>query len=118
MASIPEALVARFECLRGLDSAYDLLEGVRHDESATAERAFLESKIDSIERELADGEAEAVAIIAHLQDDPITWVAAQLRFLHGYTWAEVAATTGQNEEAIKARCYRAFQRNAQLSVEN
>lgn len=109
MATVPKLLTKRFEALQQLENAYDLLEMLRSSDTGTeAEQVFLQDKIDSIERVLYDGEAEAVSLINELQSDPVAWAVTRLRFIHGYTWERVGICVGLTEETARNICFRRF----------
>lgn len=109
MGSIPEPLAARFELLRDLKAAYDLLDGLPST-GAEAERKFLQDKISDIEKNLAAGEAEALDLIEAVHGDSRTWLAASFRYRQGFLWGDVAELIGISEDAVKQRVYRAFRR--------
>lgn len=109
MGSIPEPLAARFETLRKIAEARDLLRRLPPNGSEI-EREFLQNKISGLNDDLADGEAEAMGLLEMIHDDYSAWTAAALRFRQGLTWDEVGLYLGSSTEAASARVYRAFQR--------
>lgn len=113
MATVPKLLTERFEQLRRLESAYDLLEALQTSGTgAEAEEAFLQEKIDAIERDLDSGTAEAERLINQLQSDPVAWTVARLRFMQGYEWSQAAARAGISEDTAKSRVYRFYQKRS------
>lgn len=110
MASIPGLLADRYELLRQLETAYDLLDTLQSSGTRTeAEEAFLTQKISDIEEELGKSEAEAENLINQLKSDPVAWTVARLRFMQGYEWAQAAARAGISEDTAKSRVYRFYQ---------
>lgn len=113
MASIPELLADRFELLRQLETAYDLLDALQSSGTgAEAEEAFLTQRISGIEEDLGKSEAEAEKLINQLKSDPVAWTVARLRFMQGYEWAQAAARAGISEETAKSRVYRFYKKRS------
>lgn len=110
MASIPEPLTERYELLKELETAYDLLDNLRRGgKDAPNEEAFLEQKISSIENSLDAALPFIERIIDQLRDDSIAWTVARLRFIQGYEWQQAAERLSLTEDMIKSRVYRRFQ---------
>lgn len=113
MALIPEPLSARVELFKQLETAYDLLDALHSSGTRTeAEETFLQRKIDSIEMDLNNGEAEAGCLINELQSDPVAWTVARLRFMQGYEWTQAAARAGVSADVAKTRVYRFYQKRS------
>ena len=109
MASIPAPLTERYELLKELDVAYDLLDNLkRGGKDAPNEEIFLEQKISSIESTLDSSLQCCEHIIDQIRDDSIAWTSAQLHFIHGYEWQQAADRLQLTEEMIKSRVYRRF----------
>ena len=114
MALIPEPLTMRFELLRQLEKAYDLLDALQSAGTGTeAEESFLSQKINSIEEELGESEADAERIIDQLKSDPLAWTVARLRFMQGYEWCQAAARAGISGDVARTRVYRFFKKAAE-----
>lgn len=110
MATFPEPLNERYDLLKELDTAYDLLDSLkRGQEDAHAEKAFLEAKIGSLETSLDEALPLIERIIDQVKDDSTAWTAARLHFIHGYEWKHAADRLSLSEDMIKSRVYRRFQ---------
>ncbi len=113
MASIPELLADRFELLRQLETAYDLLDALQSSGTGTkAEEAFLTQKISDIEEALGKSETEAEKLINQLKNDPVAWTVARLRYMQGYEWAQAAVRAGISTETAKSRVYRFYKKQS------
>lgn len=109
MSRIPEILDKRFDQLRQLESAYDLLEVLRADPTDTkCEQDFLAEKISEIEQQLDESAGEVERLINTMKGDYATWTVARLRYMHGFEWEGAANRVGMTAEAAKTRVYRFF----------
>lgn len=110
MATFPDPLIERYELLKELDTAYDLLDNLkRGGKDAPAEESFLEAKIRSLESSLDKALPLVEQMIDKVKDDSTAWTAARLHFVHGYEWGHAADRLSLSEDMIKSRVYRRFQ---------
>ena len=110
MATFPEPLIQRYDLLKELDIAYDLLDNLRRGgKDAPDEESFLEAKISSIENSLNETLPLIERMIDQVKDDSTAWTAARLHFVHGYEWGHAADRLSLSEDLIKSRVYRRFQ---------
>lgn len=109
MASIPEPLAKRYDLLKELDTAYDLLESLQaNSNGAEKEIAFVSERISTLEESLNSSLPLAEKLIDLLHFDVAAWTAASLHFLQGFEWASAAERVGMSEDAVKSRVYRIF----------
>ena len=106
---IPALLTQRYELILALDKARDLRHALRASGIAGKEMQFVTEKIQSLEAELSETEAEAQALIDRI-DNAEAKIYTTMHFDTGYPWAEIAEIFGKAEEAVKACAYRALHR--------
>ena len=106
---IPPALTLRYDRLRELQTAQDLLDSVHAAGIIGQEEQFLSDKIRDLERELDETDAETQRLIDQLTEmSPRLF--AGLHFQAGYPWAEIAGIFNLSEDAVKSCVYRALRR--------
>ena len=116
--NIPPALQRRYDNLKALDDAYELLDSIsRKGEKAGPEAQFVSGRVEVLERELEESEAEVMQLIDLLHNDPMAWTAARLHFFQGYEWPYVAVVIGRSEATVKSRVYRRIRELMPQSVE-
>lgn len=104
---IPDILTERFEMLQELETDKQIAKSFAKG-AQQAEIDFVNARISELERALSESEAEAAELISKIKEiDFIAFTAAYQRFMHGWTWKEVASGHGLTGDCIRARFYKA-----------
>ncbi len=106
---IPALLTQRYELILALDKARDLRHALRAGGIEGQELQFITEKIQSLEAELSETEAEAQALIDRI-DNAEAKLYTTMHFLTGYPWTEMAEIFDKRDATIKACAYRALHR--------
>lgn len=106
---IPALLTQRYELIQALDQARDLRHALRAGGIEGQELQFITEKIQSLEAELSETEAEAQVLIDRI-DNAEAKIYTTMHFNTGYQWSEIAEIFDKRDATIKACAYRALHR--------
>ena len=109
---IPTLLDERFEQLKALQTAEDLQISLENSSIATdVKKEFVAERIRQLQAALEESKPAAEEIINSFSGDPQTWNFMRLRFIHGYSWVDIAFSLKLTEKMVKNRVYKAISKS-------